>query len=83
MSHTIVNKKRLISRVNRIHGQLEAIRRDLEQERDYSEILQTVAACRGAMDGLLGQLIEGHIESHLTEPKANIALLKVVRSYLK
>ena len=83
LSHTIDDKKKLLNRISRIRGQVESIQRDLDGERDCSEILHTVAACRGAMDGLMAELIEGHIQSHLNEPRAKRVLIDVVRAYLK
>lgn len=83
MSHATDKKRGLLNRVNRIRGQLDAIGKGLEQERDCSSLLQTTAACRGAIDGLMAELIEDHIKSHLSEPRATKTLLSVVRSYLK
>ncbi len=92
MSHTIQDKKKLIARARRIRGQVEAIEKALENEKDCSEILQTVASCRGALNGLMSELIEGHVLTHVIDPgrkpsseqieAANI-LLDVVRAYLK
>ena len=58
MSHLIRDKKKLLNRVRRIRGQLNAIERDLEEERDRTSTLQTIAACRGAMNGLIAQFLE-------------------------
>lgn len=44
MAHTIRDKKKLVNRVRRIRGQIEAVDRALEQEQDCSAILQTVVA---------------------------------------
>ncbi|MEF9674454.1 metal-sensing transcriptional repressor [Pseudomonas sp. PCH446] len=46
MSHTIQDKKKLLSRVSRIRGQLEAIERALIEERDCIEVLQQITSCR-------------------------------------
>jgi len=83
MSHATTKKKGLLHRVNRIRGQVNAIQKGLEEERDCSDLLQTIAACRGAIDGLMAEVIEDHIKSHLSEPRATKTLLSVVRSYLK
>lgn len=83
MSHAAGKKRGLINRVNRIRGQVDAIGRGLEMENDCSSILQTIAACRGAIDGLMAEVLEDHIKSHLSEPRATKTLLSVVRSYLK
>jgi DNA-binding FrmR family transcriptional regulator len=92
MAHTIRDKKKLLNRVNRIGGQVDAIRRALEQEQDCSDLLRTIAACRGAINGLMAEAIEGHIRFHIIDPneepksaKAQAAqeLLNVVNTYLK
>jgi DNA-binding FrmR family transcriptional regulator len=61
MSHTTKDKKKLLSRIRRIKGQSEAIERALEGEGECEEILQLVASCRGALNGLMAELIEGHL----------------------
>ncbi len=69
MAHTIKNKQKLISRVRRIRGQVEAVERALEQEQDCTVILQTIAACRGAINGLMAEVVEGQIRYHVIDPK--------------
>lgn len=92
MSHTQREKTKLLSRVRRIRGQLEALDRALEAERGCAEILQQIAAVRGAINGLMLEVMEDHIETHITNPKVVSAakrregadeLLEVVRTYLK
>ncbi len=92
MSHTIHDKHKMLNRVRRIRGQVEGIERALEEERDCTSILQTVAACRGALNGLMSKIIEGHIREHVLDPNAAIAedrseaaerLIDVVKAYLK
>ena len=67
MSHTIKDKKKLIARIGRIRGQLNGVERALTEEKDCYLILQTVAACHGALNSLMGQILEGHIRSHLLD----------------
>jgi len=69
MAHTIDEKKKLLNRVRRIRGQVEAIERDLDQEVDCSQTLHAISACRGAMDALMAEVIEGHIRFHVIDPK--------------
>jgi DNA-binding FrmR family transcriptional regulator len=92
MAHTIRDKKKLLDRVRRIRGQVEAVERALDKERDCSEVLQTIAACRGAINGLMAEVIEGHIRFHVIDPdkrpasaqaKAAQELMDVVKRYLK
>ncbi len=59
----------LLNRVRRIRGQVDAIERSLDQEAECSEILHNIAACRGAMDALMAEVIEGHIRFHVLDPE--------------
>ena len=69
MSHTSKNKEQMLSRVRRIKGQVEAIERALAgEENECEEILQLVASCRGALNGLMAELIEGHLRYHVLDP---------------
>ena len=68
MSHTVKDKKKLLSRVRRIKGQSEAIERALEGDSECEDILQLVASCRGALNGLMAELIEGHLRFHVLDP---------------
>ncbi|MDB6061357.1 MAG: hypothetical protein JWM78_1460 [Verrucomicrobiaceae bacterium] len=90
MAHMAKDKKSLLTRVRRIKGQAEALERILDKETDCSAVLQQIAAIRGAVNGLMTQVLEGHIREHLgTEaaPKQREQDLEVVvaalRSYLK
>jgi DNA-binding FrmR family transcriptional regulator len=92
MAHTIRDKKKLLNRVRRIRGQIEAVQKALEQEQDCSLILMTIAACRGAINGLMAEVIEGHIRFHVVDPdreptteKARAAqeLIDVLKAYMK
>ena len=55
----------MLSRVRRIRGQVEAIERALDGEGECEDILQLVASCRGALNGLMAELIEGHLRYHV------------------
>jgi len=90
LSHTTKNKKKTLTRVRRIKGQVEAIERALEGESDCEDILQLVASCRGALNGLMAELIEGHLRFHVLNPAAKThpsqleaanELISVVRRY--
>ena len=90
MSHTTKDKKKLLSRVRRIKGQVQAIERALEGESECEDILQLVASCRGALNGLMAGLIEGHVRFHLLPQPAKASaeqlesaeeLITVVRRY--
>jgi len=92
MAHTVRDKNKLLNRIRRIRGQVASIERALEEEHECWELLQTIAACRGAINGLMGEVIEGHIRYHVVDPdskptsKQAIAaqqLMDVVKTYLK
>jgi FrmR/RcnR family transcriptional regulator, repressor of frmRAB operon len=68
LSHTTRNKAKTMSRVRRIKGQVEAIERALEGDSECEDILQLVASCRGALNGLMAELIEGHLRFHVLDP---------------
>ncbi len=92
MTHTIHEKNKLLARVRRIKGQTEAIERALEGEAGCEAVLHLIAAARGAMAGLMAEVVEEHVRTHLVDagkyPDALNAtavaqLLDVVRSYMK
>ena len=67
MGHTILNKKRLLNRVRRIRGQVEAVERALEDERGCAEVMLTLAASRGAIHALMVELLEEHLHTHVVD----------------
>ncbi|KHA56666.1 hypothetical protein NM74_10910, partial [Aeromonas hydrophila] len=73
MSHTIHGKKKLLARVRRIKGQAGALESALEQESDCAAILQQIAAIRGAVNGLMLEVLEGHMREHLGAEEATQA----------
>jgi DNA-binding FrmR family transcriptional regulator len=68
LSHTTKDKVKLLSRARRIKGQVEAIERALDGGSECEDILQLVASCRGALNGLMAELIEGHVRFHVLAP---------------
>jgi DNA-binding FrmR family transcriptional regulator len=92
MSHTIKEKSKLLARVRRIKGQVEAVERALEAEFGCADVLMLVASVRGAVNGLTVELMEDHIRNHVVDPahepdperaKGAAELIEVVRTYLK
>ena len=61
MAHTTKDKEKLLNRVRRIKGQISAIEKALESDQECSKVLQTIAACRGAINGLMAEVLEGHV----------------------
>ncbi len=92
MSHTIREKTKLLNRVRRIRGQVDAIERALEDEAGCERVIHVIAACRGAINGLLSEVVEDHIQTHLIDPlkgqndeaaESAEQLIEVVHSYFK
>ena len=92
MSHTIRQKQKLLARVRRIRGQVEAIERALDSEAGCDQVMHLIAGTRGAIAGLMAEVVEEHVRTHLVDadkhPKALNTdaaeqLLDVVRTYLK
>ena len=92
MAHLARDKKKLLNRVRRIRGQVESIERTLQQERECSSVLQMIAGARGALNGLMAEVAEGHIREHVIDPARNPSaaqleaadeLVDLVRAYLK
>ena len=92
MAHTTKDKEKLLQRARRIRGQVEALEKALTNGEECSAVLQLIAACRGAINGLMAEVLEGHIRSHVLSPrvKPNSAqgqaaeeLIELVNRYLK
>lgn len=92
MAHTIAEKKALLLRVSRIQGQLESIREAIEEEKECADVLQQIAACRGAVNSLLVEIVEGEIRFHVLgknarvdsrEARAAENLVEILHRYIK
>jgi DNA-binding FrmR family transcriptional regulator len=87
VTHTLKGRAKLLNRVRRIKGQVEAIERALEAEAVCADVMQQITSCRGAVNGLLAEVLEEHITSHFSHTPANKEaseqLLDVVHSYFK
>jgi len=87
MPHAPEDKKKALTRVRRIRGQAEALERALEAGADCAPVLQQLAAIRGAVNGLMSEILESHIREELTAERSPDALAQdltnLVRSYLR
>lgn len=92
MGHTIHEKAKLLARVRRIRGQVEGLERALVAEKGCAEVLHQIAAARGAINGLMAEVLEEHIRTHVADPeiasdaaraKGADELIDVLRAYLK
>jgi len=92
MSHVAKEKVKLLNRVRRLRGQIEAIERAVENDQECADVLQQATSCRGALDGFIAEVIEDHIREHMVDPHAGrddprVAaaeeLVDIVHQYLK
>ena len=90
MAHTIKDKEKLLARVRRVRGQVEAVERALQNEKGCAEVLQLVAGAHGGMNGLMAEIIEDHVRMHVVDParsndraKGAAELIEVIQSYLR
>ena len=65
MSHTHREKAKLLARVRRMKGQMEAVERALESGQPCNDVLQLLASIRGALSGLTGEVMEDHLREHV------------------
>jgi DNA-binding FrmR family transcriptional regulator len=64
MSH-LTSRPDLVARVRRISGQLASVERALAEGPDCATVLQQVAAVRGAVNGLMEEILEAHLREHV------------------
>jgi FrmR/RcnR family transcriptional regulator, repressor of rcnA expression len=90
VSHTKSEKGKLLNRVRRVRGQIEAVERALENEQGCATVLHLIVAARGAINGLMAEVIEDHIRLHVVDPAKGAEraqgaeeLIEAVQSYLK
>jgi DNA-binding FrmR family transcriptional regulator len=92
MAHTLREKKKLLNRVRRIRGQIEALERALESEAGCTAVLQLITASRGAINSLMAEVVEDHIREHVIDPRdpptsgratAAEELIDIFHSYVK
>jgi DNA-binding FrmR family transcriptional regulator len=92
MAHTVRDKEKLLKRVKRVIGQVEAVKRGLENEEDCADIMMLISAVRGAINSLMAEVVEGHIREHMVDPdrrptsaeaRAAQELIDVVKAYVR
>lgn len=81
---------KLLNRVKRIRGQMDAVERTLTEDRNCTDVLMLLAAVRGGINGLMAEVLEDHIRLHLLKdstkpltPDLGEELIDLVRAYLK
>ncbi|SMF48313.1 Ni(II)/Co(II)-sensing transcriptional repressor DmeR [Neorhizobium sp. CSC1952] len=90
MAHIIREKAKLLARVRRLKGQMEAVERALEAEAPCGEVLQLLASIRGALAGLTGEVMQDHLHEHVLHAgdereraQAAEELAEALRTYIR
>jgi DNA-binding FrmR family transcriptional regulator len=88
MTHLAREKLDLVTRTKKVIGQLESALRAMEEDAHCADLLQRLAAARGAINSLMGELMEDHIRNHMprktkSSEEAADDLIEIVRTYLK
>ena len=90
-AHPLRDKRGLVNRVRRLRGQVDAIERALAGEASCSDLLQRITAARGAINGLMAEVLEEHVREYLVPADSDADLLKahsaeelieIIHSYL-
>lgn len=89
--HTTEGKDQLVARLRRIAGQIAALERAVEEDKSCSVVLHQAAGVRGAVAGLMDELIEEHLREHVARPDLDDAsradgaeeLIAAIRRYAK
>ncbi|MGA7886663.1 MAG: metal/formaldehyde-sensitive transcriptional repressor [Acidobacteriaceae bacterium] len=84
-------QQKLIARVRRIRGQVDAIERSLTEKEHCADVLMLLANVRGGINSLMAEVMEDHIRLHMLSPEkrgtdvTELAedLIDLVRAYLK
>lgn len=92
MSHIAREKPRWLARVRRIRGQVEALERAIDSEARCADVLHQIAGIRGATQGLMREVMEGHVREHVAgasgisdieREQGAEELIEVLRRYFK
>ncbi|MCB1559883.1 MAG: metal-sensing transcriptional repressor [Xanthomonadales bacterium] len=92
MPHSPEEKKRAITRLRRIRGQTDALQRAIEEGLECPAVLQQIAAIRGAVNGLMADVLESHLREGLFDPSKRRQIdqaaeldttLDLIRRYLR
>lgn len=84
-------EEKVLTRVRRIRGQIDALERSMEGDAECRAILQQIAAVRGAANGLMAEVLESHIretfdrnDCYSREVSQSVDdTIELVRAYLK
>ena len=90
MSHIAKDQKKLKARVSKIQGQVNGLKKMLDEENECQNVLQQIAAIRGAVNVLMREVIKCHLQEHVVREEDTKQreedmeiVLKVLDSYIK
>jgi DNA-binding FrmR family transcriptional regulator len=92
MTDAIHEKRKLLNRIRRIRGQIDAVERALDAEENCTQVMRLLTAARGALNGMMAEVVEDHIQMHMMdagrkpsreEVEAADELVEVLRSYIR
>jgi len=92
MTHVVRDEEKLIRRVQRVMGQLDAVQRALENEEDCGDVMHLISAARGGINSLMAEVVEDHIREHMVdssrrrtaaETRAAQELIEIVKGYVR
>jgi DNA-binding FrmR family transcriptional regulator len=88
MSHLSREKLDLVNRTKKVVGQLKSVQRALNEDAPCADVLQRLAAARGAINSLMAELMEDHIRHHMprntkSSEEAADDVIEIIRTYLK
>ena len=92
MDNAVRGKTKIVNRVRRLQGQIQAIERALDHEGGRSDVLRLIVRARGTINGLMAEVLENYIRMQVVAPaqmpdaeraRANERLIDVIHSYLK
>jgi DNA-binding FrmR family transcriptional regulator len=87
-----IEKQKLLNRVRRLRGQVDAIERAVIADEECGDLMRLIAATRGAINGMMAEVVNGHIQTHMIDPNrtpsqaerdAAIELVDVLRTYIR
>jgi DNA-binding FrmR family transcriptional regulator len=84
-------KQKLLSRIKRLGGQIDAVERSVTEGDECADILMLLAAIRGGVNSLMAEILEDHVRLHILHPNLGGEspealtedLINLVRAYLK
>ena len=91
MAHTVAEQQKLLHRVRRLKGQVEALERALEASAACTDVMKLLVTARGAINGLMAEVVEDHIREHMVDPerkptrsesRAAEELVDVIKAYI-